>query len=119
MVRVRRRRQDPQPLAKNRIADETIEESAQAGMCDLRGEELEEAVELLDVAPGLGNEACRVGLCVLERAHLELEPVAKALDTAQDSHRVALAEALIEKVDVVPHARVDPAARVDELEREI
>ena len=34
-------------------------------------------------------------------------------------HRVALAEARVEQLDVVPDARVDAAARVDELEREV
>ena len=55
----------------------------------------------------------------LDRAHLELEPVAEALDAAEHAHGVALREAPVEQLDVVPDARLDPAARVDELEREV
>ena len=55
----------------------------------------------------------------LERAHLELEPVAEALDPAEHAHRVAFGEARVEQLDVVPDARLDASARVDELEREI
>ena len=52
-------------------------------------------------------------------AHLHLEPAAEALDTTEDAHRVAFAEALVEEVDVAPDARLDATARVCELEREI
>ena len=55
----------------------------------------------------------------LERAHVELQPVAELLDAAEHAHRVALAEARVEQLDVVPDARLDAAARVDELEREV
>ena len=93
---------------------------AQARVRDLAGEELEEAVELVRVAAHRGREARRVGVRRgLDRAHVELEPVAVALDAAEHAHRVALAEARVEQVDVVPDARLDAAARVDELEREV
>src|SRR3954470_10155441 len=88
-------------------------------MRDLRGEELEEAVELFDIAPRLGNERGGIGLRGLERAHLELKPVAKPFHPPEHAHRVSLSEALVEKIDVVPDARVDPSARVHELEREV
>ena len=55
----------------------------------------------------------------LDRAHLELEPVAEALDAAEHAHGVALGEAPVEQLDVVPDPRLDPPARVDELEREV
>ena len=55
----------------------------------------------------------------LERAHVELEAVAEPLDAAEHAHGVALAEAAVEQLDVVPDARVDAPARVDELEREV
>ena len=93
--------------------------AAQPGMGDLGGEELEEAVELLGVAPALGNERCGVVLGRLERANLELEAVAEALDAAEHAHGVALAEALVEELDVVPDAGLDLARRIDELEREV
>ena len=55
----------------------------------------------------------------LERPHVELEPVAEPLDPAEHAHRVALGEAAVEQLDVVPDARVDVPGRVDELEREV
>jgi hypothetical protein len=44
----------------------------------------------------------------LERAHVELQPVAELLDAAEHAHGVALGEARVEQLDVVPDARVDP-----------
>ena len=89
-------------------------------MRQLGGEELEEAVELVGVAPHRGRERGGVGvLDRLDRAHLELEPVAEAVDAAEHADGVALGEAPLEQLDVVPHAGLDPPARVDELEREV
>ena len=88
-------------------------------MGDLGGEEVEEAVELVDVAARLGHELGRVGVRRLERANLELEPIAEALHPAEHPDGVALAEAAVEQLDVVPDARLDAPARVDELEREV
>src|SRR5260221_3026663 len=89
-------------------------------MRDLRDEELEESFELIRVASHRRRHRRRVdALRRLERAHVELQPVAELLDAAEHAHRVALAEARIEQLDVVPHARGDPPARVDELECEI
>ena len=55
----------------------------------------------------------------LERAHVELQPVAEPLDASEHAHGVALGEARVEQLDVVPDARGDAPARIDELEREI
>ena len=55
----------------------------------------------------------------LDRAHVELEPVAVALDAPEHANRVALVEPRVEQVDVVPDASLDATARVDELEREV
>ena len=87
-------------------------------MRDLGGEELEEPVELVGIAPQRRHELRRVGVrgC-LERTHLHLQAAAEALDPAEHPHGVALREPPIEQLDVVPDARVDPAARVDELQR--
>ena len=89
-------------------------------MRDLRGEELQEPVQLGCVPSHRGRHLGRVGLRGgLERAHLELQPVAEALDAAEHAHGVALAEARVEQLDVRPDARLDAAARVDELQREV
>ena len=100
--------------------DEAADGLAQPGMRELAREELEEAVQLVAVAADRRRELRRVRVVrALERAHLDLEPVAEALDPAEHAHGVALVEAPVEQVDVVPDARVDPAARIDELEREV
>ncbi len=114
-----RRGQDSQARAELGVAGEAPDEAAEPGVGDLGDEELEEALELVQVPPGLGHELRRVGLGRLERANLELEAVAEALHPAKDAHRVALAEALVEELDVVPDASLDPPRRIDELESEI
>ena len=71
------------------------------------------------VAAHRRRQGRRVDVGRLERPHVELEPVAEALDAAEHAHRVALAEAAVEQLDVVPDARVDAPGRVDELEHEV
>ena len=89
-------------------------------MGDLGGEELEEALELVGVAAHRRRSAAGSTPCAGSSVpHVELEPVAELLDPAEHAHRVALREARVEQLDVVPHARLDAAARVDELEREV
>ena len=89
-------------------------------MRDLGHEKLEEALELVRVAAHRRRHRRRVDvLCGLERAHLELQPVAETLDPSEHAHGVSLRESRVEQLDVVPDARGDAAARVDELEREI
>ena len=87
---------------------------------DLAGEEVEEAVELVRVAPHrrrqLGRIAVRRGL---DRAHLHLEPAAEPLHASEHADGVAFGEAAVEQLDVVPDAGLDPPARVDELEGEV
>ena len=89
------------------------------GVGDLVDEKLEEPGELLGVATGRGSERRRIDVGRLERPHVELEPVAEALDAAEHADGVAFAEAPVEQLDVVPDARGDAAARIDELEGEI
>ena len=68
----------------------------------------------------VGRQRRRVGVRRrLERAHLHLQPAAEPLDPAEHAHGIALGEAAVEQLDVVPDACLDPAARVDELEREV
>jgi hypothetical protein len=113
------RRQNPQAVAKGGVGDEAADYALQPRMCDLGGEELEEAVELVDVPARGRNERGRVRLSGLERANVELEAVAKALHPPEYTHGVALVEAAVEELDVVPDAGLDSSTRIDELEREI
>ena len=72
------------------------------------------------VAPQRRRERRRIGVRRgLERADVELQAVAELLDAAEHAHGVALREAGVEQLDVVPDARVDATARIDELEREV
>jgi hypothetical protein len=118
-MRVRRGGQCSQSRAKVRIRHEPAYEHVQLGMRDLADEELEEPIELVDVAPGLGDERRRIGLGRLERPHLELEAVAKALHPSEHVHRIPFTEALVEQVDVAPDPCIDPTAWVDELECQV
>ena len=68
--------------------------------------------------PRLGHEPA--GSAAPARASgLELEAVAEALDAAEDAHRVPLAEALVEQLDVVPDAGLDLARGIDQLQRQV
>ena len=89
-------------------------------MRDLAGEELEEPVQLVRVTAHRRDERPRVALRRrLERPHLHLQAAAEALHPAQHPHRVTGFEAAVEQLDVVPHARLDAPALVDELQRQI
>ena len=88
-------------------------------MGDLAGQELEEPVELVGVAPQPRRQPRGIGVGRLDRADLELQPVVEALDPAEHAHRVALGEARVEQLDVVPDPPLDATGRVDELQREI
>jgi hypothetical protein len=78
------------------------------------------AVELIQVPVGDRQERGRVGRLRLgDRADLELELVAEALDAARDAHEVALLEAAGEHVGVAERAAGDRSRAVAELEREV
>ena len=102
------------------MAEHAHDDRAQPVVVHLGGEELEEPLQLVGVAAERGRHRRRVdAVRRLERAHVELERVAEALDASEHVHGVALAEAPVEQLDVVPDARGDAAARIDELESEI
>ena len=89
-------------------------------MCDLAGEEVEEAFQLVGVAPERRRQLDRVGiLSVLDGTYVELQLVAVALDAAEDAHGVTLGKTAVEEVDVVPDTSLDAAARIHELQREV
>src|SRR6266540_222926 len=89
-------------------------------MGELACQEFEEAVQLGRVPPERRRKLRRVRFRGrLERAHVHLKPVAEPLDPAEHADGVALAETPLEQLDVRPDARLDPAARIDELERQI
>ena len=72
-------------------------------------------LQLVRVAPKRRRQRDRVGaLGRLDRAHVELQLVAVALDAAQDAHGVALGEPAVEEIDVVPDSALDAAAGIDE-----
>src|SRR3954447_11793620 len=88
-------------------------------MRELGDEKLEKAAELVRVSSQRRRQRRRVDVARLERAHVELQAVAELLDAAEHADRVPLREPAVEELDVVPHPRLDPTRRVDQLEREI
>ena len=105
---------------QRRSAEHAHDDRAQPVVVHLGDEELEEALQLVGVAAQRRRHRRRVdAVRRLERAHVELERVAELLDASEHAHGVAFAEAPVEQLDVVPDARGDAAARVDELEREV
>ncbi len=113
----------PAPFGAQRVVGEQPrEQRGVAGIVDLAGKVLEEAVELVEVAVGDGQELRRVGrrgVDARDRADLELQLVAEALDPAGDAHEVAAIEAPGEHVGVAERARRDRAGAVAQLEREV
>ena len=109
----------PLPSSESLVGGEASGKGTQARISDLGGEEVEEAVQLVQVAASSGDELRRIGRGRLERADLELEPVPKPLHASEDANGVAFAEPLVEQVDVAPDTSLDASARVHELEREV
>ena len=102
------------------VAEKRGHEPCKLRMGDLRGEELEEPVELVRVAAHGRDERRRIRvLGGLDRPHLELELAAEPLDASQHAHGVTLVETRVEELHVVPYAAFDAAARVGELESEV
>ena len=81
--------------------------SASPPMRDLGCEELQEPIQLVGIAAHPRGELRRIRVRGLERAQLELEPVAEARHASEHADGVALREARVEELDVVP----DPARR--------
>lgn len=119
VVTVGDRRKRPQAPAQVPVLEEAADERMEPPVGQLAREELEKAVELVEVPPCLGNERDRVLARLLEGANLELQPVTEALHAPEHADGCARSAATVEQLDVLPHSRVDPAAPVDELEREI
>ncbi len=119
VVPVRHRGKEPELPPHRGVAEESVDGCAKPRVRDLAGEELQEAVELVCVPAKRRGELSRVGLRGLDRPDLELEPVTKPLDSPQHVDGVALGEARIEQIDVVPDSCIDSPGWVDELEREI
>ena len=104
-------RQRAERLPDVGVANERVDDCGEARVRDLGGEELEESVELVCIPAQRGRQRGRIRvLRSLDRAHLDLKPAAEALDATEHANGVALVEALVEEVDVVPDARLDATA---------
>jgi hypothetical protein len=105
--------------AKRRSREYARHRLSQPDVGDLGNEELEEAFELLRVPAHCWREGRRVDVRRFECPHLELETVAELLHASEHAHRVALAEASVQQLDVVPHPPGDAPRCIGELEREV
>lgn len=92
---------------------------AQAPVGELLGQELEIAVELVEVAPRGWDEGCRIEIGLLQRSNLQLQAIAESLDTTQHPDRVTLLETAVEDLHVAPDACLDAPAGIHELEGEV
>ena len=85
-----------------------LQQRGEGGVADLAGQCVEEAVELVEVAVGDGQEVRRVGLVGAGAADLldvELELVAEALHAPAHAHEVAALEAPGQDVGVAERPR--------------
>ncbi len=122
VVAVARARRAAPLLAQRRVAEQRVEQRLQAGVVDLARQVLEEAVELVEVAVGDGQERRRIdaaGGRAADRAQLDLQLVAEALDAAGDVDDVAAVEAPRDHVGVAEHAALDRARAIAQLDREV
>ena len=87
-------RESPEGRADRLVVEEAQHRCAQAGMCHLRREELEEALQLVRVTADRRRKVSGIRFRRrLERAHVDLEPVAELLDAAEHAYGVAFGEA--------------------------
>ncbi len=87
---------------------------------DLAGEVLEEAVELVEVAVRDRQERRRIRLLsTCNRADVDLQLVAEALDASGDPDEIAAIEAPREQIRVLERARLDRARAIAQLERQV
>ena len=110
----------PERGADGGVAYERVDHGRELRMGDLGREELEEPVQLICISAERRGE--RSGVRVLggfDRAHLHLQLAAEALDPSEDVNRVALLEATVQQIDVVPDPGLDTSACVSELEGEV
>jgi hypothetical protein len=104
------------------VSGESRQHGRELGSVDLAREVLEEAVELVEVAVGHGEEVGRVGGSLLDTrdvAQLGLELVAEALDATGHADEVAALEAPGGEVGVAEDARCDRPAPVAQLDGEV
>ena len=97
-----------QRRAQRLVAEQADEQRAEAGLADLAGERVEEAVELVEVAVGDGQERRRVGrpgVDADEARQLDLQLAAEARDAPGGADEVAALEAPGEQVGVAEQAR--------------
>ena len=108
-----------QRRANRCVFEESSDHRPEPGMGELCRHELEKPVELVRVPPQPRGQARGILVRSFDGADLELQPVVEALDPAEHPNRVALGETAVEQLDVVPDPPLDPAGRIDQLEREI
>ena len=108
------------PAAQLAIAEQAPEQRLERTVVNLPCEMLEEPFELVQIAICGGQEPRRIGPLALgapDRADIDLELIAKPLDTSAHVHEVASLEAPCKNVGVPERPSDDRAAAVTQLER--
>ena len=114
------RRGRAEARAVGRVAEDPLDDAPQRVVVDLGDQEVEVAVEVVDVATRTRHQLERVAVGQsLDVAQLELDPALVAADASEHAHGVTGAEASVEQLDRLPDARPDAAAAVCELDVEV
>ena len=106
--------------AQGVVGEQPFQEPRVRRVVDLARQVLEEAVELVDVAVGDGEELGGVGLLgARDVRHLDLQLVAEAFHAPAHAHELAAVEAAGQHVGVLERAAGQRAGAIAQLEREV
>jgi uncharacterized protein (DUF1015 family) len=113
-------RKCPERGAEPGVNQDAVSHGSKPRVRDLPDQELEEPIELIRVTAHRRCQLRRIGVRRgLHCPYLHLESAAETLHPPEYADGVALLEAAVEEFDVVPDPRLDPPARVNELENEV
>ena len=122
VVTVARRGPAAQRRAQPVVAQDTRQQGAQRRVAHLAGQMLEEAVELVEVAVGDGQEGGRIGVPRVgasDRADVDLQLLAEALDPPGDADQVAAVEAPGVQVGITEDPSRERSGAIAQLDREV
>ena len=97
-----------------------LDKAAQARVDELLGQEVEEAVQLVDVAPCASGTSAATSTCAGSSERMSSWSRSRNFSTRASTRTASPSlEAAVEQLDVAPHAALDAAGRIHELDREV